>query len=107
MPRLIWGLVTLCALGVSAPAMAQGFRPIDPSTIVNRPIDLTNLATPMPALGATNSSMRLPSLFRKLPSFSKIIGTSGLPTGIPGPQYRSPLVPVAPRLQLPQQQLTQ
>lgn len=107
MLRMIWGGVVVCALVVSAPAAAQGFKPINPANVVNRPIDLTNLATPMPSMGGTNASLRLPSLFRKLPSFSTILGTSGLPTGIPAPQYRNPINPLPPRLQLPQQQLTQ
>jgi hypothetical protein len=84
----VYTAAVLCAAWAAGPAHAQtgtsfttalGGPP--PSAIMQKPIDMTNVIAPSPALGAQQSRFNFGALFNKLavPSFPVVGGTSALP----------------------------
>ncbi len=90
----VWAVAGLCALCASAPANAQStsFASIlgpPPSAIVQKPLDMSNVIAPAPALAAQQNRFSFAALFNKLsiPGFPTRQGVSPFPAPSTFPSY--------------------
>jgi hypothetical protein len=91
----VWAAAVVCAVGVVSSAQAQGLSTtplggVPPSAIVNKPIDMSRVIAPMPALPAQQNRFNFSAIFNKriLPAFPSKRGVSPLPSPSTFPKYQ-------------------
>ncbi|MFO0810152.1 MAG: hypothetical protein U0746_16145 [Gemmataceae bacterium] len=103
--ELILGIVVLAALAGRAPAQSSASTILggaSPQNLVNKPIDVSNVVVPTPAISAQQNRFNFSSLFSKLflPGAQKVRGVSPLPSPSSFPTYKNYQMVGTPPFQL-------